>query len=471
MPVKIGAKDIFWTYTARFFAFGINIILLPLIMKYLTDDELGLWYVFSSIAQVVNLFDFGFNPTISRHMTYAWSGAHSLEKKSVSDKFDGNVNCSLVSEIIITCRFIYIAISSVALLVMATFGTIYVFQITRNGMTRNIILSWVVYMLAVFFNMFYAYWASLLQGIGAIAERNKMSVLSKFIQVFIAAILILGGWGLLGFVISYFISGVVLRIAGKYYFDKRTREIEINYRIGRDKVKGCFAAIWGTAWKDGIVMFSQYLSTQANTLICAYYIDLASTSVYGVMTQVISVIASVAASYFNAYQAVFSSACLHRDREEQKKIVCTTDFVYKLIFAAGVIALFVVGFPLLHFIRPGMQIGVAFSVALCVFYYFFNQKDLFASMIASYNEVPFWPAYVISAICSFLLSILLVRVFNMGIMGLVLAQLTVNIVYNCWYWPFYMLKKADIRYWEIYTVGFGYIKGKVQLLFAYKKRK
>ena len=110
-------------------------------------------------------------------------------------------------------------------------------------------------------------------------------------------------------------------------------------------------------------------------------------------------------------------------------------------------------------------------MALCVFYYFFNQKDLFASMIASYNEVPFWPAYVISAICSFLLSILLVRVFNMGIMGLVLAQLTVNIVYNCWYWPFYMLKKADIRYWEIYTVGFGYIKGKVQLLFAYKKRK
>lgn len=467
MKVRIGIKDIFWTYLARFLTFGINIILLPLIMKYLTDDELGLWYVFSSVAQVVNLFDFGFAPAISRHMTYAWSGAHSLKKTSVSDDFDENINSSLVSEVIVTCRFVYFAISAIALAVMATFGTIYVFQIVRNGMTQNIILSWLVYTLAVFFNMFYGYWSSLLQGIGAIAERNKMSVFSKFVQVLVAAIFVPCGLGLLGFVISYFISGMVLRIAGKFYFEKRIREVKIDRKIGKDKVKECFSTILGTAWKDGIVMLSQYFSTQANTLICAYYIDLASTSVYGVMTQVVSVIASVAVSYFNAYQAVFSSACLHRDKEEQKKIVCVTDFVYKLIFIIGVVVLFTVGFPILYLIRPGMQIGVTFSVMLCVFYYFFNQKDLFASMIASFNEVPFWPAYVISAICSVLLSILSVRVFHMGIMGLVAAQLIVNMAYNCWYWPIYMLKRANIRYWEIYTVGFNYIKSKIYQLFTH----
>lgn len=469
MPVKIGMKDIYWTYLARFFTFGINIILLPLIMKYLTDDELGLWYVFSSIAQVVNLFDFGFNSTISRHMTYAWSGAHSLEKTSVSKDFDNNTNSSLVSEIIITCRLVYLAIAAVALTVMATAGTVYIFQVVRNEMTRNIMISWIIYMLSVFLNMFYGYWSSLLQGIGAVSERCKMSVFSKFSQVAIAAVLIPCGLGLLGFVISYFVSGIILRITGKFYFDKKTRKIEISRKVETDKIKKCFTAIWGTAWKDGIVMLSQYLSTQANTLICAYYIDLASTSVYGVMTQVISVIVSVASSYFTAYQAVFSSACLRRDKEEQKKIVCITDFVYKIVFAVGVAALFTVGFPLVHLIRPEMQIGLVFSVVLCAFYYFFNQKDLFASMIASSNEVPFWPAYVISAVCSFMLSILLVRVFHMGIMGLVLAQLTANMAYNCWYWPMYMLRKADIRYFEIYTIGFYHIKSKFYSLLKFKK--
>jgi O-antigen/teichoic acid export membrane protein len=462
--VNVRKKDLLWVYASRFLTLGINILLLPLIMRYLSEDELGLWYVFSSIAQVVNLFDFGFNSTISRHMTYAWSGADRLEKTSVSKEFGSSTNSSLMSEIIITCRLVYLIISSVALVVMATFGTLYIFKVVHNGMTKNMLISWIIYMLSVFLNMFYGYWSSLLQGIGAVAERSKMGVFSKSVQIVIATVLILSGLGLLGFVISYFISGIILRIAGKVYFVKRTRQIEISHKVEKDKIKNCFTAIWGTAWKDGIVMIAQYLSTQANTLICAYYIDLASTSVYGVMTQVVSVIASVATSYFTAYQAAFSSACLRRDQEEQKKIICVTDFVYKLIFTAGMIALFTVGFPLLYLLRPGMRIGIAFSIVLCIFYYFFNQKDLFASMIASSNEVPFWPAYVISAVSSFMLSILFVRVFHMGIMGLVTAQLAVNMAYNCWYWPIYMLKKAGIRYFEIYTIGFGYIKAKLYLL-------
>lgn len=462
--ISVQKKDLIWVYVARILGIGINILLLPIILRYLNDDELGLWYVFSSISQVVYLFDFGFNATLSRHMTYAWSGADRLEKKSVSKDFKNKTNTNLVSEIIVTCRLVYFVISAVALLVMATAGSVYVFSVVHNEITQNIILSWIVYMLSVFLNMFYGYWASLLQGIGAVAERNKMSVFSKIAQIIIAVILIMGGWGLLGFVISYFVSGVLLRILGKIYFVKRTKQVAISRKVGLEKVRKCFTAVWGTAWKDGIVMLAQYLSTQANTLICAYYIDLASTSVYGIMTQVVSIIASVAASYFNAYQSVFSSACLRQDKEEQKKIVCVTDFVYKIIFISGAIALFVIGLPVLKYMRPEMEIGVMFSILMCLFYYFFYQKDLFASMIASTNEIPYWPAFVISAVCSLISSILLVRQFHMGIMGMIIAQFVVNIAYNCWYWPAYTMKKIGIKYSEIYTIGYGYLKAKIHSL-------
>lgn len=459
--VKIRKNDLLWVYVSRFLTIGINILLLPLLMKYLTGDELGLWYVFSSIAQVVNLFDFGFNSTISRHMTYAWSGACQLEKTSVSENFDDNINENLVSEIIITCRLVYLIISAVALAVMATAGSVYVSMVVRNGMTGTITISWIVYMLSVFLNMFYGYWSSLLQGIGAVAERNKMGVLAKSIQMVFAVVLILMGYGLLGFVISYFVSGIILRAAGKRYFARKMGTVEINHKVKANRIQKCFSAVWGTAWKDGVVMLAQYLSTQANTLICAYYIDLSATSVYGLMTQIVSVIASVASSYYSAYQPAFSSACLRRDTEEQKRIVCETDFIYKALFVLGVFALFLAGFPLIHIVRPGIQIGIPFSILLCVFYYFFNQKDLFASMIASANEVPFWSAYVISAVCSLMLSILLVRVFQMGIMGLVMAQLLINTVYNCWRWPIYVLKRLDIGYSEIYTIGYGSVKSRV----------
>ena len=69
--MKVRKKDVIWSYLARTFSLGVNVILLPLIMRFLSDTDLGLWYVFASISQVVNLFDFGFNATLSRHMTYA----------------------------------------------------------------------------------------------------------------------------------------------------------------------------------------------------------------------------------------------------------------------------------------------------------------------------------------------------------------------------------------------------------------
>lgn len=459
--INVGKRELIWVYISRFLTIGINILLLPLIMKYLEDDELGLWYVFASISQIVNLFDFGFNATISRHMSYAWSGAKNLEKKSVSNEFGNNTNSTLVSEIIVTCRLVYLIISLIGLVIMSTAGTAYIISVTDNGLTVRILAAWVVYVISVFLNLFYGYWASLLQGIGAVSERSRMTVYAKLSQILIASITIICGMGLLGFVISYLVSGVVLRLAGKIFFDKRTKSITLVKKVPFEKVKKCFTAVWSTAWKDGIVMLAQYLATQANTLICASFIDLASTSVYGVMSQVVSIIAQVSASYYNAYQPVFSGACLRKDTKEQKEIVSSTILIYKVLFLLATIALLTIGIPIIGILRPGIQIEIGFTLSLCVFYYFFNQKDLFSSMISSFNEIPYWPSYVISAACSLLLSIVLVSKFNLGIMGLVVAPLVVNLAYNFWKWPVYLMKRVNLQYTEIYTIGFRYLKNKI----------
>lgn len=459
--INVGKKELIWVYISRFLTIGINIIILPLIMKYLEDDELGLWYVFASISQIVNLFDFGFNATISRHMSYAWSGAKNLEKKSVSEEYSNNTNSELVSEIIVTCRLVYLIISSIGLIIMSSVGTIYIYSVTDSGVTMRILAAWVVYVISVFLNMFYGYWSSLLQGIGAVSERSRMTVFSKVSQIVVASVTIICGLGLLGFVLSYLISGIVLRIAGKIYFDKRTSSLTLTKKVPFEKVKKCFTAVWSTAWKDGVVMLAQYLATQANTLICASFIDLASTSVYGVMSQVVSIIAQVSASYYLAYQPVFSSACLRKDTSEQKKIVCSTILIYKVLFFVAAVALLTIGIPIICFIRPGLNVEIGFVIALCVFYYFFNQKDLFSSMISSFNEIPYWPAYVISAAGSLLLSIVLVDKFDMGIMGLVIAPLIINALYNYWKWPVYLMKKVGIHYIEIYSIGYKNIKNKL----------
>ena len=464
--MNIGKRDLAWSYLARFLTIGANVILLPLIMRFLSGDELGLWYVFASISQIVNLFDFGFNSTISRHMTYAWSGASKLEKVYMAQSCGKEKNTRLMSEIIYTCRIVYALISVFAILIMMTAGTLYINGVVEGGLTKQIFLSWAIYAVAVFLNLFYGYWTSLLQGIGAVAERNKMGVFSKFFQIIIAAGLLSMGMGLAGFVIAYALSGISLRIMGRYFFKRKVDGLHIDSNVSPSRVKECFSAVWESAWRNGIVMLAEYFTTQVNTLICAYFIDLESVSVYGVVTQITSTIASVSTAYFNAYQPQYSSACLQRNVDLQKKLTCVSDLVYKIIFGSGMLAFLILGLPILHVIRPGMKIGIPFSLLMGLFYYLYTQQSLFVSMIASSNRILCCRSYIITAAFSFFITIILVKEFGLGIWGLVIGQVAANLAYNNWKWPVFVLRETGIRYKDIYTTGAEGIKNALKQEFS-----
>ena len=452
--MKTTKRDVIWSYLARFFSLGVNIILLPLILHYLTDTELGLWYVYASIAQVVSLFDFGFNATISRHMSYAWSGAVSLKKEFVADSYLTEPNLHLAGVILGTCRWVYLVISVAALLVMSSLGTVYVKHIVGDAFTQGIMISWVIYMVAVFLNLFYGYWTSLLQGIGDVENRYKIGVYAKGIQIILAVLLLaFGHLGLLGFVVSYAISGVSLRLLGSYYFKRKTDGLDIVKPLCMADIRSCFCTMWITAWRDGLVMIAQYLSTQANTLVCAYFIDLSITSVYGLITQISTIIATLSGAYFSAFQPQLNSAYLHKNTALQKDIICHAAFVYKISFFLGMVLWLTMGCFILQILRPGIILEWPLIILVGITYYLFYQHSLAASMIASSNTIPYCKAFIISSIAAVVMSIIFVKYFNFGIYGLVLAQLLINAAYNNWYWPVFAMKKYGVKYADIYHRG------------------
>ena len=72
--MKTGEKrDYIWSYVGTLFNIGINILMLPFVLAYLADNELGMWYVFQSLNALVALLDFGFNATVARNINYAWN--------------------------------------------------------------------------------------------------------------------------------------------------------------------------------------------------------------------------------------------------------------------------------------------------------------------------------------------------------------------------------------------------------------
>ena len=55
MEIHITKKDVLWGYIAQFFNIGAGILLLPVILKLLPADILGVWYIFLTISSLVQM--------------------------------------------------------------------------------------------------------------------------------------------------------------------------------------------------------------------------------------------------------------------------------------------------------------------------------------------------------------------------------------------------------------------------------
>ena len=163
MIINTRKKDIFWNYLGIFVSLCSQIMLLPILVKYLRPEELGLWYIFVSVGAIVILFDFGFTPTIARTVAYCWSGVKDLKKTDI-DKIENNtqnINYELLFYVIKICKKLYLFIAVLALFFMLILGTGYIIDVMGNNMSLEIYISWIIYAISIFLNLYIGYYSYL----------------------------------------------------------------------------------------------------------------------------------------------------------------------------------------------------------------------------------------------------------------------------------------------------------------------
>ena len=155
-------KDIVWNYIALFFNMGAGVIVLPLILHYLTAEEIGLNYLMLTISSMVALIDFGFAPQIGRNITYALSGANRVEREGLHDQASVEPNFRLLAIVIEGAKYIYRRLSMVVLILMLTLGTYYIHYVTHGFKdVDNTLWIWIVFCVSNYFNIYFIYYRSL----------------------------------------------------------------------------------------------------------------------------------------------------------------------------------------------------------------------------------------------------------------------------------------------------------------------
>ncbi len=438
MPsILINKKDFLWAYFGSFFRLSTNVILLPIILHFLSDTDLGIWYVFASISQLVVLLDFGFAPSLSRNIAYVWSGASQLKEQSVGTDISDKRDSRYFKTVLTACQIIYFCIAILALLLLLTVGTAYIFNLDSSN---NVIIAWVVYVAGVFLNTLYTYYTSFLRGIGAIAENNKAGIISKSVQIVLSVGLILCGYGLLGLAVSYCVSGVVLRVMSRYYFyhyeniKEMLAEVKIDNQF--QETSNLFKIIWPNASRDGLVTLSNYISTQANVLICSSVLGLTTTGSYGLLVQLSSIIASISGIPFSTYLPKMQEMALKKDNENGSAILSKSIILYIVFFILLSIVL-VLSTPIIKWLRPNIDINIWMFAAILTQMLLYQISQLFASYISTFNIIPYSKAFVLSSFGSLLISYILAKYTSLGLWSLIISPVFVTLLYNFWKWPLY----------------------------------
>lgn len=457
MKINISKKDVIWSYIGILMSMGANLMMLPFIVYFLDDNLFGLWYIFVSIGTIATLFDCGFAVTFARNITYCWSGANELKKENVAFVENREPDFYLMKKVLYTCRWIYLLISSAALLLLLTAGTAYVCYVSREIPGISHIIAWLIYAVAAFLNLYYGYFASFLRGVGAVDAANKNTVIARSVQFVLTVVLLVLGTGLIGACIAYLAYGTIFRMLGKYkffhYCGIGEKLDSVSAKFGLRDVKELFFVVWHNAWRDGAISICNYFCNQASILICSMYLTLTETGAYSLGVQIASAIAAIAGTLYAAYQPALQEAYINKNRKKMQVIMSVIVVAFVGLFILGVFGVLIVGIPLLRLIKPEIVVSVPVLLGLCMYQFILSFRNCYTSYFSCTNRIPYMSGFIVSAIFCIGLSFIFLGTFQAGIFGLILAQIISQAVYNVWAWPMKAHKELELTFSEMVTVG------------------
>jgi len=454
--IKVSKKDIYWGYFAQIFVVASGLITLPLILKLLSAEEIGMNYLMLTLGSLVALFDFGFTPQFSRNITYVFSGAQVLRKEGLSITESSTINYRLLSTMIHTAKFVYRRLAIIVFIVLLSLGTTYIYYVT-NGFTNidNSLSIWLLFSIGTFFNIFYAYYASLLIGKGLIMESKKAMVYSKLVYIILTFVFLYSGFGLMGVVLANLIAPFVNRyISYRYFFTQALNDKISVYVISKKEKIELFETVWHNAKKLGLVFVGAYAINKLSIFLAGLFLSLADIASYGLMIQLFGLLSMVSGMFFGVFQPRFASL---RSKGDDKTLVREFAFsmnIYYITFIIGAIGLLYFSPYLLSLISsnvtlPSFYIMLLFAVVL----FLEGNHSNFATLIVTSNSVPFVTSSLIAGFFIGLGDFIFLKYTGYGILGLVIVQGLTQVAYANWKWPYVVCDEFKINFFKFIIIG------------------
>lgn len=238
---KLGIdSSIFWSVVNR----GLGVIRAPLtiffIVKYLSTEEQGTWYTFTSLGALTMLADLGFATITTQFVSHEYAhlrfeGDRIIGENNRLDRF--------IAFIYFSVKF-YLKVTLVAIAILIGAGTLYFAQ----GDTE-LLLIWIAYSFIGGLGMLTAMFQAIYQGLNKVKEIHINILFNSFLVTFFTCLTLFLGFKIWSLVLGILL-GTLLAIIGlfrmgkgfwtqvysyqiknKYNFLKETLSLQVRYAV------------------------------------------------------------------------------------------------------------------------------------------------------------------------------------------------------------------------------------------------
>lgn len=454
--MQITRTDVLWNYAATFLRIASSALLLPFILRMMPAETVGIWTVFMTITAFASLLDFGFSGTFTRNVTYVFSGVINLKAQGFETVATGmpTIDFGLLKGMIYAMRWIYLRMSFILLLILATLGTWYVYSLLQNykGDTKEVYIAWIILCTISTYKLYTLYYDSLLEGKGLIKRSKQIVIIGQSVYLGIAATLIIAGFGLIAIVSAQASSVIIIRwLSYQSFFTSEIKQ-KLKEAVTRSKNE-VLKAITPNAVKIGLTSLGGFMVQRSAIIIGSLYLSLEEIASYGITMQLIGVIAGLAGIYTATYQPKIAQLRVMENNQAIKEIYLKGQFVLLLTYIAGGLGLLFLGKWGINLIGSQTQLMTTALIFFAISISFLeNNHAIAGGILLTRNEVPFFKASLIFGSLTVLLLLFFFQNTQLGLWALIIAPGIAQGIYQNWKWPYEVKKELQISIYDYKTL-------------------
>ncbi len=444
---RLNNSAVVWSWAFNGFRLASGLFLLPLLLRKLPNEDLGIYYVFLRLIALTPIIDFGFSVSIGRYVSYAMGGATELKAQGIVPS-EGHLppNFALLGRLLFSYQHLYRYLSLATLVVLGIWGTYNVgLNVLETSSPNHTWIAWSVTLLAATLEIYFGWWGAFLRGMNQVVLAARLAVLGYALQLLLAAGLLLWGCGLLSLPIASLVGTMAQRfLARRHCLKLLGNNILSSQKSGEPSL---LRLLWPNSWRVGLQFLSTYLGTAVPALIFAGLSGAAAFAAYGVSLQIMGICAGMASVWTTVKWPLVGQYRTRQDFTALRRMLWPRIWLQTATFVLLAGFAVTAGPLVLNWLSPDKELLPANWLYLLALTAFLElQFSFWTTLLSTENRIPsLWPT-VATNIFALLLFVVLIRSTSLGFRALILAPLLAGCLFSYWYWPVAGAKNLQTRW-------------------------